>query len=359
MARINRLIRADKSAEAESAAPSRPSRAEGARRDLFQEVTDRIVTAIESGGALPWSCSWDAAARWPINPTTGRPYHGINVLALLVEGFQDPRWCSYKQAQAKGWQVRKGEKGTDIFFYKMMVRPTGEIDEETGDEKVFRIPFLRASRVFNLSQIDNAPEFDFGKPVTEMSAEAVAACDEIIEAAAPEIQSGSRRAAYSPSQDKIFMPHKESFKTDGDYYATKMHEIGHWTGHESRLNRVFGKDRASPEYAAEELRAEISSAMLSMRLGIPSSIPEHAGYVESYLRILKNDKKAIFKAAADAEKITRYVLSFHPEYRKEFEEEHRQRLADAVAAGAPEEIFDASSFEFEEEEDVPAMRATA
>ncbi|CAG9169781.1 ArdC family protein [Cupriavidus pinatubonensis] len=323
-------------------------------RDLYQEVTDSIVEAIENGTA-PWQQKWDGRTRWPVNGTTQKPYHGVNVMMLAMLGLQDPRWCTYQQAKERGWQVRKGEHGSRIYFYKPLERKTGEIDPQTDEPKVKTIPVLKSYTVFNLSQIDGAPEMEWSsaheKDVSDLTAQI---CEEIVEATGAEISHGHRYAAYSPSQDRVYMPDKESFESEAEYYATLLHEIAHWTGHESRLKREFGPDRKSVAYAREELRAELASAMLSMHLGLPAAIDGHAAYVGHYLQILRDDKKEIFRAAKDAERMTRYVMSFHPEFREGFEQEHREQMSAAVAAGGPEEIFDATDFDFEPD-DIPMM----
>jgi antirestriction protein ArdC len=331
---------------------------DAAPRDLYQEVTDSIMESIENGTA-PWQRPWDGSVLWPTNPTSGKPYHGINVLLLAAEGFQDGRWCTYQQAKGKDWQVRKGERGTRIYFYKPFQKKTGEIDLETGAPEVKVIPILKSYTVFNLAQIDNVPDADpdrAAKHTRDVSDLTVQLCEEIVEAAGVDVVHGYRQACYSPREDKIYMPDRESFASDGAYYATLLHEIGHWTGHESRLNREFGFDRKAPAYAREELRAEMASVMLSMRLGLPSTIDNHSAYVDGYLKLLRGDKKEIFRAAKDAEKLSRYVLSFHPDFRDELESEHRDQMTAAVQAGGPEEIFDASDFDFEPDMPLMGMR---
>lgn len=323
-------------------------------RDLYQDVTDSIVEAIENGTA-PWQQMWDGQARWPLNGATNKPYHGINVMLLVGEGYQDPRWCSYQQAKDRGWQVRRHEEGTKIYFYKTLQRKTGEIDPETQEAETKTIPVLKSYTVFHFSQIDGVPELERNNAhAREMTDLTEQTCQELIEATGAEIIFGQRRAAYSPSQDRIYMPDKESFDSDAHYYATLLHEISHWTGHASRLQRDFGTSRDSEQYAREELRAEMASAMLAMRLGLPSKIDGHSAYVDHYLKILRSDKKEVFRAAKDAERMARYVLSFHPDFRDEFEAEHQAQMAAHVEAGGPEEIFDASEFDFEPDE-LPLM----
>ncbi|WP_069357886.1 ArdC family protein [Burkholderia cenocepacia] len=335
---------------AESARSPRSTRERtGERPDLFQEVTDKIVDALENGTA-PWQKPWAASFEWPINGTTGKPYHGINVMLLAANEFQDGRYCTFKQAKEKDWSVRKGEHGTPIYFYKPFMRETGEIDPATQEPKMRSIPILKRYTVFNFSQIDGAPAYELkNEHERVLSPETKAICDEIIDACGVEVKHGYRISAYSPSEDRVFMPDREAFRSDAHYYASLMHEIGHWTGHSSRLNRQFGVSRDSELYAREELRAEMASAMLAMRLGLPATVENHGAYVAHYLTVLRSDKKEIFRAAKDAEKISRFVLSFHPDFRDEFREEHEAQMAAAVTAGAPEEVFDASDFDFEAE----------
>lgn len=332
--------------------PKRPDN-DSKRRDLFQEVTDQMIQAIEEGTA-PWQKTWKGRFGWPLNPTTGKPYHGINVLLLSNAGHQDPRWCSYEQAKKAGWQVRAGEKAARIYFYKPLRKETEDLDYATGLPIVKTIPVFRSYPVFNLSQVDNAPKLETGvnheiilDDVTEST------ILELVESTGAEIRSGRTAAAYYPKEDWVGMPAKETFESDAHYYAALVHELAHWTGHSSRLNRTFSFDQSSEEYAREELRAEMTSAMLSMELGIPSNIGNHEGYVAAYLKLLKNDKKEVFRAAKDAETMTRFILRYHPDFRMRLETEVKEQAQDAADAGAPDEFFDASLFdEFEGEAQV-------
>ena len=336
-------------------ASARRNGGDAKRRDLFQEVTDQMIQAIEEGTA-PWQQPWRGRLGWPENPTTGKPYHGINVLLLSNVGYQDPRWCSYEQAKKNGWQVRGGEKASRIYFYKPMRKNTEELDPVTALPIVKTVPVFRSYPVFNLSQIDNAPKLETGvdheivlDDVTEQT------ILDMIEATGVEIVSGRTRAAYSPKADQIVMPAKDTFKSDAHYYAALLHELAHWTGHESRLNRPFSFDRSSEAYAREELRAEMASAMLSMQLGIPAGVENHEGYVAEYLKILRGDKKEIFRAAKDAETISRFILRYNPDLKIRLEDEVRDQARAAADAGAPDEFFDASLFE-DFEAETPAFR---
>lgn len=325
------------------------------RRDLFQEVTDKMIQAIEEGTA-PWQQPWRGRLGWPENPTTGKPYHGINVLLLSNAGYQDPRWCSYEQAKKSGWQVRSGEKASRIYFYKPLQKETGELDPATALPIMKLVPVFRSYPVFNLSQIDNAPKVDTGvRHETVLDDVTEQTILEIVEATGVEIVSGRTRAAYSPKADQIVMPAKNTFKSDAHYYAALLHELAHWTGHESRLNRAFSFDRESASYAREELRAEMASAMLSMQLGIPAGIENHEGYVAEYLKILRGDKKEIFRAAKDAETISRFILRYSPEHKVRLEDEVREQAQAATDAGSPDEFFDASLFD-DFEAETPALR---
>lgn len=339
--------------------PPAPRRASsegnGKRPDLFQDLTDQMIAAIEEGTA-PWQQSWRSRFGWPKNPTTGKPYHGINVLLLSKAGYQDPRWCSYEQAKKAGWQVRAGEKASRIFFYKPLRKETGEVDFVTDLPVVKIVPVFKSYPVFNLSQIDNAPGLETGvdhelllDDVTEQR------ILDIIEASGVEIETGHTAAAYQPGPDKIKMPAKNTFKSDAHYYAALLHELGHWTGHPSRLNRTFSFDQNSEEYAREELRAEMASAMLAMQLGIPAGIENHEGYVAGYLKLLRNDKKEILRAAKDAETISRFILRYSPDLREQLEQEVHDQAQAASEAGAPDEFFDASLFD-DLDAETPAFR---
>lgn len=315
------------------------------RRDLFQEVTDQMVQAIEEGTA-PWQQPWRGRLGWPENPTTGKPYHGINVLLLSNAGYQDPRWCSYEQAKKNGWQVRGGEKASHIYFYKPMMKDTGDLDPVTALPIVKSVPVFRSYSVFNVSQIENAPKLETGLQHEVVLDDATEqAILEIIEATGVEIDSGRTHAAYSPKVDRMAMPAKDTFKSDAHYYAALFHELAHWTGHESRLNRTFSFDKTSDDYAREELRAEMASAMISLQLGIPAGVENHEGYVAAYLKILRNDKKEIFRAAKDAETISRFILRYNPDLKIRLEEEVRDQAQASADAGAPDEFFDASLFD--------------
>lgn len=321
------------------------SRLSAGRPDLYQEATDKILEVIKAGTA-PWNRRWDSQLRWPINGVTNRQYHGINIMLLLDTELQDHRWCTYKMAQEQGWQVRAGEKGSDIYFYKPYIKKTGETDPVTGEPETVSFPMLKRYKVFNFSQMNGAPAIEWHAHEPLLDDATAQICQEIIEATGADIRHGYRKASYSLSKDIIYMPDMASFQSDAYYYATILHEIAHWTAHPSRLNRTFGKSSNADEYAKEELRAEITSAMISMQLNLPNQMSDHAAYIDHYINILKGDKKEFFRAARDAEKIMRSILSYHPQFREDFENQHQIETERHLAAGAPAEMFNGDNSEF-------------
>ena len=285
-------------------------------RDHYQEVTDRIVAALEAG-TPPWKKPWDpektGGPQAPMNPTTGKRYRGINTLILGMDprafASGDPRWCSFNQAKDKGWIVKKGEKSTTIFFYKQV-----EVDDPAAKDGKKAVPVLRAYPVFHASQIDKIPVYK-APAMGEVAWMRPEAADTILKNSGAVVRVGGERAFYSPGTDHIQLPPDAAFARPEDWSATALHELGHWTGHKDRLDRDLKGRFGSGAYAQEELRAELASVFLAAELGIPSEIPQHASYIESWLKALKDDKREIFRAASDAQKISAHCLNFHPEYR--------------------------------------------
>ncbi len=307
-------------------------RGRGSHPYLYQEVTDRIVAMIEAGAA-PWRKPWTTprlpgVPALPINAATGQPYHGINVLLLLPLSmlFGDPRWCSYRQAETRGWQVRQGERGTPICFYKLLeVAPEDRDDLGAlvgeGDEAVRTVPLLRRSTVFHASQIGGLPTLEeaygVGEPLPEAAWDAADHLETLLARSGAAIEHRGARAYYQPGEDRIVLPPRGRFPSAAAYYGTAFHELGHWTGHERRLNRPFSFDRSAPDYAREELRAELASAFLNAELGCQHDLDEHAAYLAMYLALLRQDRKEIFRAAKDAQAIADLILDRHPRLRLE------------------------------------------
>ncbi|KAF0128383.1 MAG: hypothetical protein FD139_2831 [Methylocystaceae bacterium] len=291
------------------------------RFDLHQEITDRIVAAIEAGVGefkMPWHRA--ASTKLPINATTGRAYRGVNILSLWITaqslGYESHEWATFKQWQERGATVRKGEKGTPIIFYKELHIESGDstaIDDPEGERK---IPFARASWVFNASQVDGYLIETPALP-ERLLFERIASVDRVIAATGAHIDFGGSRACYNHLTDRISIPEERAFigtatsTAQEAFYATILHELSHWVGAECRLNREKGKRFADRAYAFEELIAETAAVFLCVELGITNEPrPDHAQYIAQYLTILKNDKKAIFAAAAAASAATDFILAF-------------------------------------------------
>jgi len=299
---------------------NRGSRTNRVPRDHYQEVTDRIIAALEAG-TPPWRRPWDpdkaGGPAMPRNAATGQRYRGINVLTLGMSGLAfssaDPRWATYKQAEDRGWQVRKGERGTTGYFFKRLeVRDDSK--PEGDEDAVRRIPLLRAFSLFHASQIEGIPDY-VPPTIEEAPWRAPEAAEIILANSGAVIRVGGERAFYSPATDHIQMPPRSAFATAEGFCGTMIHEAGHWTGAESRLNRDLRNRFGSHDYAREELRAEIGQMMVCAELGITDcDFSNNAAYVASWLEKLRSDRKEIFRAAADAQRIADYLLAFHPDY---------------------------------------------
>ena len=290
------------------------------RRDHYQEVTDKIIAALDAG-TKPWRQPWTGGSPgMPINATTGRPYHGINVLLLAMTSFAlggDPRFCSYKQASDRGWQVRKGERGTTVFFFKRMLVEDRNAAPDAED-RTKAIPMLRAYTVFNGSQIEGIPPY-IAPDVDEAPWRRPEAADIILTNSQAVIRFGGDRAFYSPKMDFIQLPHPGSFESPEAFSSTALHEAAHWSGYKDRLDRDLTARFGSAGYAQEELRAELASVFLGKVLDLPCDIPNHADYIASWVTKLKEDKREIFRAASDAQRIADYLLAFHPDYASDIE----------------------------------------
>lgn len=282
--------------------------------DVYASVTSNIIAAIEAGAGewkMPWHCAGAALTR-PVNGVTGNAYRGINVVALwaaaAARGYQTGTWATFKQWQARGAQVQRGEKGTMVAFYKQFDAKV-EKDGKTETEKRF---MARASYVFNADQVEGwtAPK----NPAAPNPVQPIQAADRFIQATGADIRHGGTSAHYSPVTDHIQMPPQDAFTGTAtstateSYYGTLLHELVHWTGPGSRCNREFGKRFGDDAYAFEELIAELGAAFLCADLGINQTPrADHAAYVNGWLRVLKGDKRAIFNAASAAAKATDYL----------------------------------------------------
>lgn len=288
-------------------------------KEIYDTVTNRIITELEAG-VRPWVKPWSAehaAGRItrPLRHNAVR-YNGINVLTLwcsaMDRGFISPFWLTYRQAKELGAHVRKGEKGSPVVYAKT-VRKTEQND--TGAEVEVNVPFMKAYTVFNAEQIDELPAHyrQIVKPVSN-PVERIDRVETFFRNTGADIRAGGGRAYYAIGSDYVQMPPFEAFRSAESYYATLAHECTHWTRHSSRLDRHFGRKRWGDEgYAREELVAEIGAAFLCADLGIEPSIREdHAPYIASWLEVLKNDHRAVFTAAAHAQRAADFLQGLQP-----------------------------------------------
>ena len=289
-------------------------------QDTFAErVAAELIEQLKQGTApfqKPWSP--EMGSDLPYNHSTGNYYRGGNALALMMQHYDDPRWMTYKQAQAVGAQVRKGEKGTQLV--KLVTHVERNAKDDNGkvirdadgqalkERERLENPYLKSFTVFNAEQIDGLPAYD--KKAVPVFADHERAEKLLAASGAEIVHLNADRACYAPGSDKIYLPPKEQFHNDGGYYATALHELGHWTGHESRLNRPLMNEFGTPAYAREELRAEISSMMTTRELGIPHDPNQHAAYVENWIQVLKDDPAEIIHASRDAAKIKDFIMAF-------------------------------------------------
>ena len=280
--------------------------------DTYTAITQRIIEALEAG-TPPWSCPWRGSGvdSRPANATTARPYRGINVLLLnlqaMLQGYSSSRWLTYQQARAADAWVRKGEQGTQIVFFKMHDFDKASHPESDGSADRRLVPLLRLFTVFHVSQCEGLPEALIEKPAEPSTWEPLEQAERILVGSGAHVQHGGSRAFYAPGPDLIQMPPRSAFDCAGDYYATALHELTHWTGHESRCNRPLGRRHGIEAYAYEELVAEMGSAFLTDHCGLVGRV-EHASYIASWLQALKNDKRLIFTAASQAQKSADYLL---------------------------------------------------
>lgn len=278
---------------------------------IRQTITDKIINILEAGttkGGPRWTHC--AGQGLPRNAKTQDTYRGINVLLLWSEaaerGYSTSLWLTYKQAATMGAQVRKGEKSVMCIFFDKIKKESNDGQEETF------YPMVKPFWLFNAAQIDGLPE-SLTNPVEIHRFNRVSEVEQVLASAGARIRHGFDDAFYMPGRDEICLPDKARFTSETNYYATALHELGHWTGHESRLNRTFGKRFGDEAYAMEELVAELSAAFSMGYLGmVDGTIEKHASYLESWIKCLKADKGAIFTAASQAAKASDLVLAAYP-----------------------------------------------
>ena len=290
------------------------------KADIYTRITNQIITALETG-VRPWVKPWhsDHASGRIIRPLrhNGEPYSGINILSLWssasVQGFTSPTWMTFKQSQELKAKVRKGEKGSLVVYANKITRTE---ENEDGDEVECAIPYLKGYTVFNVEQIENLPERFYEKPEQRFDpVQRIDHAEAFFQDTGADIRHGGNRAFYAIHPNYVQMPPFEAFRDAESYYATLAHEITHWTRHPSRLDRDFGRKNYGDEgYAKEELVAELGAAFLCADLEITlEARDDHASYIASWLKALKDDKRAIFQAAAYAQRAVDFLHSIQEE----------------------------------------------
>ncbi|WP_426291312.1 ArdC family protein [Sphingomonas sp. TWP1-3-1] len=289
------------------------------RADIYQDITDQMITMIEAG-TRPWSKSWNGAPT-PNIPlrSTGVPYRGINVLSLWVaamtKGYASPHWLTFKQALALGGCVRKGEKGSVVVYANKIEVRDEKADQgrEQGEDGKKQVAFLKRYTVFNAEQIDGI-ETKYPAPAAIITAtnpdERDAELDALFGRVPVTLKHHGSQPYYQPSSDHVVMPDYTDFNTSDDYYSTLAHEFCHATGHIDRLARPTLISKKREDYAREELVAELGAAFVSGAIGIKLHDREdHAAYLASWLSALRNDKRCIFTAATQAQAAADWLLS--------------------------------------------------
>lgn len=284
------------------------------RQDVYTRITNKIIADLEQG-VRPWMKPWNAehAAGRITRPLrhNGQAYNGINILMLwsaaVTSGYSAPIWMTFKQAKELGAHIRKGEKGELVVYANTITRTEENADGEEVDQT---IPFMKGYTVFNVEQIEGLPSqyYQLADPVLD-PVQRIEHSEKYFAATGAEIHHGGNQAYYSVTHDRIQLPPFESFRDAESYYATLAHETTHWTRHKSRLDRDFGRKQWGDEgYAREELVAELGSAFLSADLGLtPEVRDDHSAYIESWLKVLKKDKRAVFQAAAHAQRAVDFL----------------------------------------------------
>jgi antirestriction protein ArdC len=280
------------------------------KHDLYSAVTARILADLEAGAA-PWIKPWSAKPGQgvPCNAATNRPYSGCNVVLLWMvqaAGYRTPRYLTFKQALDLGGNVRKGEHGHKVYFVKKLEVQDREKPDDADARRV--VPMLREYTVFNVDQCEGLPDrvYSIGQVKSRNRDERDATIDEFLVCSGADVREGFGGAYYRPGDDFISMPRFEAFKSAAHFYCVEFHELGHWTGHKSRLDRDLRNRFGERAYAAEELIAELCAAFLCAEFSIDGDL-RHAGYIQSWIGLLKADSRAFFTAASKAQAAADYM----------------------------------------------------
>lgn len=281
------------------------------KTNIFERITNQIIAAIEEGAVnftMPWHRT-GKALDCPTNAITGRAYRGLNVVTLWMDGhaagFGTGQWATYRQWNQHGAQVRKGERGTPIFFWQQ--RGHNDPEQDGGEDRRRGGFIVKCFTVFNADQVDGfVPAFQ--PKISEGDRNARA--EDFIRQVGATIQHGGDRAYYAPGSDTVQMPDFSQFKTATGFYATLAHELTHWTGAKHRLDRRLDNRFGSEAYAMEELVAELGAALTCARLGLNTEPRvDHAPYIASWLKALRSDPRAIFTAAGKAQEAADFIAA--------------------------------------------------
>jgi len=291
--------------------------------DYCQRFAEKIIEAIRAGTA-PWQRPWkagDGVLGFPVNISSKRPYRGVNALYLMAvaseKGYTDDRWGTYRQIKKAGGHVRRGETGEVVIYWSRTKRvlerdEDGKPKRDSNGRKVYRestrdFPLLRHFYVFNVEQTEGIETAADSLGAEGPGWDSHDLAEAVIETSGITVKTGTR-AAYSPRTDVVTLPPRDRFETADGFYATAMHELAHATGHKNRLDREMSTLFGTPTYAKEELRAEIAAMMIGSRIGIGHTPQNGAAYIEGWIKALEEDPREIYRASADAQKITDYLV---------------------------------------------------
>ena len=281
------------------------------KNDPFvREIANSMIECIKAGTA-PWQKTWEKSncSSFPVSAITHKPYNGINALILFhaayTNGYTDNRWVTFKQVAAKKGTIKKGSKGIKCVFYSPSKYVTYN---DAGEQETKAALIMNRFVLFNVEQTEG---IDWNKNEPDHHWDSDKTAESILTNSHAVINHRSQNEAYyNIDKDEIFLPNKTQFVDASSYYDTALHELGHWTGHKSRLNRKIGNSFGSEAYAKEELCAEIASMMIATTIGLPHNTENHASYCASWIKILQDDPREIFKAASAASKIKDYLIKF-------------------------------------------------
>jgi antirestriction protein ArdC len=289
------------------------------RTSLYDEITDKIIAELEAG-RVPWVQPWGtAAAKAPLalpkNASTNRPYSGVNVLLLwgstIENGFTGQSWLTFRQALSLGGHVRKGERGTTVVYADRFVPSDEKRRAAEAGEEAQAIPFLKRFTVFNCDQCDGLPDEIATTAPPPPSGLIEPTVEALIKATGIDFRIGGGRAFYAPAEDFVQVPPPQAYSEPINWHRTALHELGHATGHRSRLNRDLSGSYGTKKYAFEELVAELAAAFGCASLGIVPTV-RHCDYIGAWLEVLREDNRAIVRAASQASKAADYLLGFVP-----------------------------------------------